>query len=189
MSGDEKMVPDLSKIIEQKIKNQFEVLKRMDVYIGTTNTKCTIIMSYCAAVIALIFALLGKLDLAASSTSFIVVVGLSSGFSLITAIICMLMACFAIFPVTDSSPDKYRGSSLIFYADISNIKGGSKGYVDKVNETTDAMFLDDLSGQVFSVGTIVSSKFKRIQQLSIILCAHFFFAVAFLSACVCYFLY
>ncbi|WP_110393106.1 Pycsar system effector family protein [Pseudomonas syringae] len=176
------------KAIEQKTKNQFEVIKRIDVYIGTTNTKCTIIMSYCAAVIALVFALLGRVDLANTTVPFNVSVGLSSSLSLITAVICMLMACLTIFPITFSSPNKHKGQSLIFYGDIASIQGGADAYIKKVNEITDDRYLEDLSDQVFTLSQILSRKFSLIQKLSIILCIHFLCAISFLFACVFYFL-
>lgn len=163
---------DLSKVIEQKIKNQFEVIKRIDVYIGTTNTKCTIIMSYCAAVIALIFALLGKLEVT-NTTPIIVCIGLFACLSLIAAIICMLMACFTIFPVTFSSSDKNRGESLIFYGDIAGTQNGSDGYAKRIIEVSDEDYLNDLSGQVFTLAKIVDRKFWLIQKLSVVLCVHF----------------
>lgn len=163
---------DLSKVIEQKIKNQFEVIKRIDVYIGTTNTKCTIIMSYCAAVIALIFALLGKLEVT-NTTPIIVCIGLFACLSLIAAITCMLMACFTIFPVTFSNPDKNRGESLIFYGDIAGTKNGSDGYAKRIIEVSDEDYLNDLSGQVFTLAKIVDRKFWLIQKLSVVLCIHF----------------
>lgn len=178
----------MSKVIEQKIKNQFEVIKRIDVYIGTTNTKCMIIMSYCAAIIALIFSLLGKIDLACTTTPFVVSLGLSCGLSLITAVICMLMACLTIFPVTFSSPNKYKGESLIFYGDIASTEGGADAYIRKVNAISDEEYLDDLSDQVFTLAKIVSRKFSLIQNLSAILCVHFLCAILFLLACVFYFL-
>lgn len=177
-----------SKSTEQKTKNQFEVIKRIDTYIGTTNTKCTIIMSYCAAVIAIIFSLLGRIDLASTTTPFIVTVGLSCGLALITAAICMLMACLTIFPITFSSPKKYRGESLIFYGDIANTEGGADAYIQKINEISDEKYLDDLSDQVFTMAKIVSRKFSLIQILSFILCIHFLFALSFLATCVFYFL-
>lgn len=178
----------LSKNIEQKTKNQFEVIKRIDVYIGTTNTKCTIIMSYCAAIVALMFSLLGRMDLASTTMPFIVSIGISSGLGLITAVICMLMACLTIFPVTFSSPNKYKGESLIFYGDIASTQGGVDAYIGKINEVSDEKYLDDLSGQVFTLAKIVSRKFSLIQKLSVILCVHFLCAISFLVACVFYFL-
>lgn len=179
---------DLCKVIEQKTKNQFEVIKRIDVYIGTTNTKCTIIMSYCAAVIALMFSLLARMDLASATTPFVVSIGLSSGFSLVTAVICMLMACLTIFPVTFSNPDRYKGDSLIFYGDIAGTQGGAATYIEKINKISDEQYLEDLSGQVFTLAKIVSRKFLLIQKLSIVLGVHFVCAVSFLVACVFYFL-
>jgi hypothetical protein len=172
---------DLSKAIEQKIKNQFEVIKRIDVYIGTTNTKCTIIMSYCAAVVALILTLIGKVQ-SVDTNPAVVCIGLFGCFSLIAAIICMLMACFTIFPITFSSPNRNRGESLIFYGDIVNAEGGSDGYAKRIIEFSDEEYLNYLSGQVFTLSKIVDRKFWLIQKLSAVLCIHFACVSAFLVA-------
>ena len=177
-----------NKLIEQKIKNQFEVIKRIDTYIGTTNTKCTIIMSYCTAVIALQILLLSRIDLENATIQLIVSIGLACSLSLITSVVCMLMACLTIFPITFSSPSNYRGTSLIFYGDIVNIKDGSDGYVRKINEVSEEAYLNDLSDQVFTLAGIVSHKFHIIQSLSVILCVHFLCLISFLMACMFHFL-
>lgn len=179
---------DFNKLIEQKIKNQFEIIKRIDTYIGTTNTKCTIIMSYCAAVTAFQILLLSRMDLEYATIRLIVSIGLACSFSLITSVVCMLMACLTIFPITFSSPSNYRGTSLIFYGDIVNIKDGSGGYVRKINEVSEEAYLNDLSDQVFTLAGIVSNKFHLIQRLSVVLCVHFIFLIAFLMACMIHFL-
>ncbi|CAE6927096.1 conserved membrane protein of unknown function [Pseudomonas marincola] len=169
----------MSSLIELKIKNQFEVIKRIDAYIGTTNTKCTIIMSYCTAVIALTLTLLSKLEVSHPTTS-TVSIGLFGCLGLITAVICMLMACLTIFPVTFSSPDRNIGKSLIFYGDIAAAKNGSNEYAKRITQVSNEDYLDDLSEQVFTLANIVSKKFWMIQKLSIILCLHFFFISALL---------
>ncbi|WP_024659393.1 Pycsar system effector family protein [Pseudomonas syringae] len=120
--------------------------------------------------------------------SFFVTIGISFGLCLITAVICMAMACLTIFPITFSSPNKHKGESLIFYGDISNIEGGADAYIRQVKESSDDNYLDDLSNQVFTLATIVSRKFSLIQKLSVILCLHFLCAASFLSVCVFYFL-
>lgn len=154
------------------IKNQFEVLKRIDTYIGTTNTKCTIIMSYCAAATALILAILDKLDLAGASMQLMVAIGLFSVLALAFSLWCMVLAALIIFPITFSKPNTLSGESLIFYGDIASCKT-SEEYSNKVLKKTNDEFLEDLNGQIYTLATIASGKFSRIQFATIILMIHF----------------
>lgn len=158
---------------EKKIKNQLEVLKRIDAYIGATNTKCTIIMSYCAAAIAFIFVLLRELDLDKASLVLMVSVGVFIVLALAAAMCCLVLATLTIFPVTYSNPKSHTGKSLIFYGDIDRFDGGAGGYVKQVKEASDEEFLDDLNNQIHTLSTIVNKKFSRIKFLAILLIIHF----------------
>lgn len=173
---------------EKKIKNQFEILKRIDTYIGTTNTKCTIIMSYCAAATAFIFTLLAKLDSADASMQLMVGIGIFSVLALALALWCMVLATLTIFPVTFSKPDSPKGESLIFYGDITSCGGGGY-YSQKVQKASDDEFLEDLNGQVYTLASIASSKFSRIKFVTIILMIHFGCMAAVLAGAVIYYLF
>lgn len=173
---------------EKKIKNQFEILKRIDTYIGTTNTKCTIIMSYCAAATAFIFTLLAKLNPADASMQLMVGIGIFSVLSLALALWCMVLATLTIFPMTFSKPGSPKGESLIFYGDISSC-GGGENYSQQVKKATDEEFLEDLNGQVYTLASIASNKFSRIKFVTIILMIHFGCMAAVLTSAVIYYLF
>lgn len=173
---------------EKKTKNQLEVLKRIDAYIGTTNTKCTIIMSYCAAAIAFIFVFLRELDPDKASVALMVAIGVFTVLTLASAMCCLVLATLTIFPVTYSNPTSHRGKSLIFYGDISGLDGGALGYVKKIKETSDEEFLDDLNGQIHTLSIIATEKFSRIKVLAALLTAHFLCISIILMMGVIYFL-
>jgi len=172
---------------EKIIKNQIEVLKRIDVYIGTTNTKCTIIMSYCAAAIAFIVTLLAKLEQNNISVHLMVAIGLFSILAFALAIWCMALAIITIFPATFSKPGTHRGESLIFFGDISSY-AEEKAYSEKIKNTSEEDFLDDLNSQVFTLATIASKKFSRIQLTATILTIHFACLAVVLTGTVIYFI-
>jgi hypothetical protein len=172
---------------ENKIKNQFEVIKRIDTYIGTTNTKCTIIMSYCAAATAFVFTLLAKLELAKASLQLIVGIGVFSCLALVLALICMVLATLTIFPVTFSNPKSPRGQSLLFYGDIASC-GSGEDYSKRIAQVSCEGFLEDLNGQVYTLASIASKKFDRIKIVSIILMVHFGCMAAVLIGAIIYFL-
>lgn len=173
---------------EKKIKNQFEILKRIDTYIGTTNTKCTIIMSYCAAATAFIFTLLAKLSPAGASVQLMVAIGVFSVLSLALALWCMVLATLTIFPMTFSKPGSPKGTSLIFYGDITSISSGEI-YSQQVQQANDEDFLKDLNGQVYTLASIASNKFSRIKFVTIILMAHFGCMAAVLVGALIYYLF
>lgn len=160
------MTEAAAKAIEQKTKNLLEVLKRLDVYIGTTNTKCAVVMSYCAAVIGLTTLLISRAATDISHPEFLVFIGLLSTMVFASSVACMWMAISVIFPVTFSSPKKHVGNSVIFFEDISATGNTPSKYCEKIRDISDAAFLDDLSDQVFTLSKIVSEKFDRIKILS-----------------------
>lgn len=157
---------------EKKIKNQLEVIKRIDTYIGTTNTKCTIIMSYCAAATAFIFTFLSKLEPSHASLPLLVEIGLFSTLALFFGLWCMTLAALVIFPVTFSTPKNHKGESLIFYGDIASATDGGS-YSEKVKQVSEEDFLEDLNGQIYTLASIASDKFSRIKFATIILMIHF----------------
>ena len=154
------MTEAAAKAIEQKTKNLLEVLKRLDVYIGTTNTKCAVVMSYCAAVIGLTTLLISRAGTDISHPEFLVFIGLLSTMVFASSVACMWMAISVIFPVT------FSRNSVIFFGDISATGNTPSKYCEKIRDISDAAFLDDLSDQVFTLSKIVSEKFDRIKILS-----------------------
>lgn len=175
------------KNIEQKIENQFEVLKRIDNYIVTTNTKCTIIMSYCAAATALIITLLPNLDFSTLITPSLIATGLFSILALVLALWCLILATLTIFPVTFSKPGLQNGHSLIFYGDISLISTGAH-YSQKVKDASNEDFLQDLNEQVYTLASIATSKFSKIKMITVILMLHFGCMIGVLIFTIFYFL-
>nr|WP_276539499.1 Pycsar system effector family protein [Pseudomonas songnenensis] len=142
-------------------------------------------MSYCAAAIALIFTLLGKLNFEIFSTQYIVATSLASGISVTLAALCMVLACTVIFPITYSKKDAYHGNSLIFFGDIANHRNGEAGFSTDFLNTDETDYLKDLTTQVYTLSTIASKKFQKIQIITSILIVHF--AVIFIFLALCFF--
>ncbi|AIN59408.1 Pycsar system effector family protein [Pseudomonas soli] len=155
--------------IENKTKYLFEIIKRYDTYIGSTNTKCTIVMSYCAAVIGFIMLLLNRIISPDAAPVFLVFAGIFSIIVIASSIVCMWIAMSVIFPVTFSDPKKYRGESLIFFGDVCSASKDKEEYFAKIKETSETAFCSDLAGQVYSMSKIVSEKFQKIKILSLTL--------------------
>lgn len=148
----------------QKASFLFDVIKRYDHYIGTTNYKTALIMSFLAAVIlGLTIRMLtistgnNPHGMAYYSIAFVVY---STVFASIIVIFHLLRV---VFPNT-TNPNTPK--SLMFYGDVINCEDGINGYFNKINSTQENEYLKDLSSQVFVVAGIINEKF-RVLQLAI----------------------
>lgn len=157
------------KLLEQKTKTLLETIKRIDSYIASTNTKCTIVMSYCAAVIGLISILITRIIPEIKTPEFLVFFGIFTTIIAISSTYCIYKSVTIIFPVTFSSTKAQTGDSMFFFGDIARHTGGEDGYRAKVINITEKEIIQDLSGQIFTVSTIASVKFEKIKTLSLIM--------------------
>jgi len=148
---------------EDRIKNLFEVLRRIDTYLVSTNQKVAIIISYSAAVLGWLSLNTGKITgiITNSWISWCVVVLL---FVIITSsFISLWMGAKILFPITKSTIEREEDDSVIFYGDISSTKGGSGGYYEKISTLDTYDFLKDLSQQAFTVSKILSKNFGGVR--------------------------
>lgn len=165
---------------EDRVKNLFEVLKRIDTYLVSTNQKLAIIVSYCAAV-------LGWLSLNVGKISSLVSTGWLNSFVLallfiiiVSSCICLLLTAKIIFPINTSSVERAVDDSLVFYGDIASAKGGSGGYHGKASSISSEELIKDLSQQIFSVSKILGDKFRSIKIVVLVLIFSNFLPVSLL---------
>jgi len=165
---------------EDRVKNLFEVLKRIDTYLVSTNQKLAIIVSYCAAV-------LGWLSLNVNKISSLVLTGWLNSLVLfllliliVSSCVCLFLAAKVIFPINTSSVERAVDDSLVFYGDIAAAKGGSGGYHGKISSISSDELIKDLSQQIFSVSKILGDKFRSIKVIMLVLIFSNFLPVALL---------
>ena len=155
--------------IEDKIKTQLEVLKRMDTYVISTNAKCAIIISFCAAVLGWLSLNVDKV-LEGIHTPWIHCLSAVLMILIVaSAILSLVLALRVMFPVTHSSMESRRGNSLIFFGDVANINGGSGIYTSRLLGLNSDEMLKDLSEQIFTLSGIAQKKFDRLETLTYIL--------------------
>ncbi|MBH3400787.1 hypothetical protein I5S60_14545 [Pseudomonas fluorescens] len=151
---------------EEKVKHLFEIIKRTDAYILSTNQKCAIIISYCVAVVGWLSINITRIlsDFSPATLYCIAVVAI---FVLISfSCLCICLAVAVIFPITNSSVERVSDESMIFFGDVAVTKHGAGGYLKKINELDLPAFVNDLGQQVFTLSTIADSKFKKIKALN-----------------------
>lgn len=155
---------------DEKAKHLFEVIKRIDAYILSTNQKCAIVISYCAAVVGWLSINLNKIlnDL---STPYLYWGGVVCVSALILfSCICIWLSIAVIFPITNSSSERENDDSIIFFGDIALAKRGAGGYLKRIKKMKLGGFLEDLGQQVFTLATIADIKFKKIKRMTRYLC-------------------
>lgn len=151
---------------EDGVKSLFEILKRIDGYILSTNTKAAIIMSYCAAVIGW-FTLGFDRIYSTFVNSYLYWFALVLGVLLVlVSSYCMYLAVSVILPRTNSTALDDSDDSLIFYGDISSLRKGAEGYADKLSELKVEDFILDQSRQIHAVAGIASAKFDDLKRVS-----------------------
>lgn len=154
--------------IEDKIKTQLEIIKRMDSYISATNAKCAIAMSYCAAVLGWLAVNSTKMMNDLTDNSVHLVAGIFLACGVIFTLASLALSLKITFPVTFSSKDVHRGKSMIFFGDIASSK--KEDYVSRFQSLSSEEIMADLSSQIHTLSGIAESKFEDLKTLTAFLC-------------------
>lgn len=147
--------------LENKSVFLFDVLRRYDHYVATTNFKVALIMSFLGVVIFGLMIRVMAIDVDQSGCGYtyysaIIFSALTIAASLFSAINVLR----SVFPNTDTHNED---ESLVFFGDVADCGGGASGYAKKVKEAADEEIIDDLSQQVYAVAGIINEKFRVLK--------------------------
>lgn len=152
----------------ERIKIALDIIKRIDSYIVSTNTKSAVCLTYCAAVIAAsVFLLRSASDLQISSINIwpLSILCLSFLAVLISAFRAICLAFRVIFPNTSSTPNnKSNYSSVFFYGDISSVS--EKSYISKFREISQREITNDLLAQIHAASDVASKKMQLLKSMT-----------------------
>lgn len=139
----------------------FDVIKRYDHYIATTNFKVALMMSFLAAtVLGLTIRIMSLTPLQLGGGYVYFAAIFAAVLTIILSLIAAINLLRAIFPNTKThNGDK----SLIFFGDVANSDNGLDGYKKKIEEATPEKLLADLSSQTFVVAEVVNEKFRILK--------------------------
>lgn len=148
------------------VKNLFEIIKRIDGYIVSTNSKAAIVMSYCAAVIG--WFTLGFEKIYSDFVSpCLYWSALVLGVLLVSvSSYCLYLAVSVILPRTNSTAVDDADDSLMFYGDIGSCKKGAEGYAARISKLKVEDFFLDQCRQIHTVSCIASAKFDDLKLIS-----------------------
>lgn len=145
---------------ESHIDFLFDVLKRYDHYIATTNVKAGLLLSFLGVVIFGVILRLSFVKLNNDCSSVILLA--VSALLLITCIYCCWKLIDVVLPNLTSSKDN---ESLIFFGDVANMKSKSI-YVNKIKTSIESDLQKNLAEQVYFVAKVTDQKFKVLAEAS-----------------------
>lgn len=146
---------------KSKIDFLFDVIKRYDHYIATSNFKIGLLMSFLVVIlVGVILKIYGAYGVTTgcefSRIAFLLVVlGV-----VVTDFVAVIYVLKAVFPNTSSDKNYV---SLIFFGDVATFDGGAASFYEEIVRADESRLLKDISYQVYSVAYITSQKFKDIQ--------------------------
>lgn len=154
--------------IQDKIKTQLEIIKRIDSHIASTNAKCAIVMSYCAAVLGWLAVNSSKLLEEITNAPLNAIAGIFMTLGIALTVACLVLALKITFPATHSSDKEHRGKSMIFFGDVASQQLDQ--YVVRFSGLKDDEILKDLSTQIHTLSGIADRKFIDLQTLILMVC-------------------
>ncbi len=146
---------------EDKIKFLWDVIKRYDAYIGTTNYKVSLLLAFCTSMlIGIIFKtkdIAGKFDCSILSH----IVYILSAIILVASLKSIYHLLKTVFPQTSSHPTE---KSLVFFGDVAKTENKGFDYHKSILILTEEQIVKDLSFQVYELSLITSYKFNEIKE-------------------------
>ncbi len=144
-------------IDKDKIAFLFDVLKRYDNYIATTNFKSGLILSFLGVVILGVAKLAKDLTSGAYDCAYLVFI--------VCSILTIAFAMISIYKLLRAVTPRIMTSSnsLIFFGSVSKLEN-SEEYSNSINQLTEGDIIQDLSRQVYEVAKITNLKFIALKS-------------------------
>lgn len=159
------MTGDLVKRLENQQKILLEIIKRYDGYIGATNAKIAVVLSYSMAYVGgVAFKVIDLSNKQNNGGQIWWIALFFAGVSVAAALYAAYCAYEALNPQTPPGRAQHEKPSVIFFGDVAGLVGGRDGYVRRINEITDAEIVEDLARQVHVLAGIVSKKMKILNR-------------------------
>jgi predicted ferric reductase len=148
--------------IQEKIDFLFNIIRRYDSYIGTTNVKAGLMLSFMGTIIVFLATRSISIDPALKRLDFIYYAAVfSSIITILLSISASITLLMVIFPNTKNK-NITNEKSLIFFGDVSTYNTTS--YYVKIKKSEMESLLQDLSAQTYILADIVNEKFRILKK-------------------------
>lgn len=139
-----------------------EIIKRYDHYIGTTNFKAGLLLSFLATVVVGLS--LRIVTLKEEPSCDMIGLKIISVLTILT-LIFSFVAAFQLFRATFPSTTSPSGNkSVIHFGDVAEHNGGFEGYYKTIESITSEEICKDIATQAYVLACIAQKKFKLLQS-------------------------
>lgn len=152
---------DESENLKDKTAFLFDVIKRYDHYVATTNFKVGLMMSFVGAIVFGLTIRVMSLNPSESGCNYSYYSALL--FSALTIILSLSAAINLLRAVFPNTKTHTGDKSLIFFGDVAICENGVDGYKEKIEKASSENLLSDLSKQTFIVAEIINEKFRVLK--------------------------
>lgn len=158
------MEVDLNKeeAFDGKCSFLFDVIKRYDHYIATTNFKVGLLMSFVAAIILGLSIRIMLMEPCEPDCSYLYYY-MALAFSVLTILLSLAAIINLLRVVFPNTKTDKNYKSMIFYGDVLSADNGADGYAKKIRDATLDEILEDLSKQTYIVAEVVNEKFRVLK--------------------------
>lgn len=153
---------DGSKHAENQQKLLIEIIKRYDSYIGATNAKIAVILSYTMAYIGGVAFKIIDLSTKQKHDEYWWLALIIAGVSVAATLYGAYRAYEALNPQTPAGRGSHEKPSIVFFGDVASLAGGRDGYVNRICEISDAEIVEDLARQAHVLACILSKKMRTL---------------------------
>lgn len=144
-----------------KLQFILEIIKRYDTYIGTTNVKSALLLSFLAAVIFGLFSQVANVLQRAPGLSILKIVAL--GVSALTFVISMITALILLRVIFPRTRGEKTDPSLLFFSDVAAHADGAPGYADNLRSASYSRLTSDAATQAYQLAKILHQKFRLLR--------------------------
>ena len=144
-----------------KLQFILEIIKRYDTYIGTTNVKSALLLSFLAAVIFGLFSQVANVLQRAPGLSILKIVTL--GVSALTFVISMITALILLRVIFPRTEGEKTDPSLLFFSDVAAHSDGAPGYADNLRSASYSRLTRDAATQAYQLAKILQQKFRLLR--------------------------
>ena len=154
-------LPDTKEHLKETSDFLFDVIKRYDHYIGTTNFKVGLMMSFLGTVILGLTVRIMLLNSVQGEISCFRLIAVAAS---ILTILCSLIAAVKLLRVVfPNTKNENSSNSLIFFGDVDSCDNGAAGYFEKVKNADTEELVKDIATQTHNVAGVVNEKFRVLK--------------------------
>ncbi len=146
-----------------KIEFLFDVIRRYDTYILSTNAKASLIIAFNSLILGTILMRFGEIITFYSCLESKLLVGFLLILITISSLVSLFYVFEVVYPYLDDITDKTnKNNSLIYFGSVS--KMSSSEYLDQIEKSSQQDIINDLAGQAVILSKGLNKKMTQMRK-------------------------